>query len=147
MTRVRVFLTAALLSLCLAPAAVNAAPFTPELNFAYRLAVEHWGEPTGCITVDAEIVPDAFGKANEFRGWATMPAPGEQTNCILDIIRELAKPSYFGAACAVIFHEVGHLTGHDHSNDPHSIMYPEVTFAPSACSRAMLWLMNHERRF
>lgn len=132
----RILLIAGLALGLLAPAA-PAAPFTPNLNMAYRLAVAHWGEPN-CTSVDMEIVPN--GSLGDLRGEATIPT--EPQPCFLYLVRQLAQPSYFEMACAVTFHEVGHLTGHVHSSNPRSIMYPEVTFIPAPCERAMLWVMN-----
>jgi hypothetical protein len=141
MTRVRVFL--ALCVACLgfaAPAA--AAPFTPELRLAYGLAVQHWGIlPAGCSSLDRQIVPneelpDALAEASQ-------PEPGEVIPCFLYIRAELANPTNFIRACAVIRHEVGHLEGFGHSPDPRNIMYPQITLLPSECWRASLWLMNH----
>jgi hypothetical protein len=125
------------LALAFAPAA-HAAPFTPDMRLAYNLAVAYWGEPH-CTSVDMEIVPN--GSIGTLRGEASIPAEPEP--CFLYVIRELARPNYFALACAVEFHEVGHLTGHEHSSDPRSIMYPEVTFIPRPCNRTLIRVMNH----
>jgi hypothetical protein len=130
------------LAFCASPA--SAAPFTPSLDFAYELAVEHWGEPTNCLSIDAEIVPQSYADEQELEGWATIPTG--PTSCVLNIARKLASRQWFARACAVMFHEVGHLTGHEHSSNPRSIMYPEVVMIPSACWKADLWLINHPRR-
>ena len=130
----------------LLPATASAAPLSPTLNFAYELAARHWGaEPTGCVSIDKQIVDD--GAIGDFRGEATQPAPGEHAVCYLYVIRDLASPRDFGLACAVMFHEYGHLLGYGHSTDPHNIMYPEVMFIPLACTHATLAVMNHPRRF
>jgi hypothetical protein len=125
-----------------APAA--AAPFTPQMDYAYRLALQHWGaEPTGCTSIDFEIVDDMPDREGE----ATQPDPGERIPCHMYIGRKLASPPWFIRMCAVVRHEVGHLLGFGHSEDPRSIMYPEVTLLPAQCWTASLWLMNHPRRF
>lgn len=137
----------ALLSLCVslvlaAPAA--AAPFTPQMEFAYRLAVKHFGaEPTGCTSIDFQIVPDMPDREGE----ATMPAPGQHIPCHMYIGRKLASPRWFIRMCAVVRHETGHLLGFDHNSDPRSIMYDGVLLLPSECWRANLWLWNHPNRF
>lgn len=143
MTTRRILLFLALLGALVAPSSVQAAPLTPPLELAYKLAVKHWGEPEGCVSIDRQIVPN--GALGEHQGEATKPEPGEHLACYLHIIRELAAPRMWGRACAVMFHEVGHLNGFDHSADPRSLMYPTIPFVPSACWRTMLWLMNHPR--
>lgn len=124
----------------------DAAPFTPELSYAYELANEHWrGPPTGCTSIDFEIVPN--GSIGDFEGEASLPEPGEAPKpCFLSIIARDAQPSWFERACAVIRHEDGHLHGLHHSNDPTNIMFPSVTFVPSQCASAGLFLLNHPRR-
>lgn len=133
------------LAVCFAlatPAA--AAPFTPEMEYAYQLALQHWGaEPSGCTSIDFEIVDDMPGREGE----ATIPAPGQRIACHMWIGRKLASPSWFIRMCAVVRHETGHLLGFDHSADPRSSMYPGIVTIPSQCWRAGLWVMNHPRRF
>lgn len=140
---VAALLVAVLLGCFVAPA--NAAPITPRMQFAYELANEHWGgPPTNCSSLDFEIVPNgSLGGADEI-GRASIPVAVEP--CFLYLVRELAPGTAFQRMCAVVFHETGHLHGLGHSSNPRAIMYPEVTFIPSACSRAGLWLMNHPRR-
>lgn len=140
-----------MLLLFAATAHANAAPFPPRLLYAYELANEHWGgPPTGCSSVNLEVVPD--GSIGEDEGRATIPAPDETPQpCFMQIIQRDAQPNWFMRACAVIRHESGHLHGLDHTDAPGSIMNPAVTFVPSQCARAGLFLMNHpyypQRRF
>lgn len=129
---------------CVAPA--TAAPFTPQMQYAYELAVNHWGtEPTGCTSIDFEIVDDDTMPDRE--GEATQPQPGQHIPCHMYIRRYLAQPRMFIRMCAVVRHEVGHLLGFGHSEDPRSVMYPYVTIPPSECWTAGLYVMNHPRRF
>lgn len=127
-------------------APAQAAPFTSSLDYAYQLAERHWdAQPTQCVSVDREIVPG--GSLNSLSGEAFQPGAGYYGPCYVYIVSDLAVPSKFELACALIRHEYGHLLGYGHSTDPRNIMYPEVTFIPSQCQRGMLWMMNHPRRF
>jgi hypothetical protein len=121
----------------------DAAPFTPELSYAYELANEHWhGPPTGCTSIDFEIVPN--GSIGDFEGEASEPLPGEAPKpCFLYVIARDAAPNWFERACAIIRHEDGHLHGFGHSDDPNSIMFPDPQFVPSQCASAGLFLLNH----
>jgi hypothetical protein len=132
----------------LAAPVAHAAPFTPSLNYAYALALRHWGTtPPGCSSIEKRIVGDTELNGGEWIGEATIPAPGEVLSCHVYIVAELSTPNMFERACAAMRHEVGHLEGYGHSSDPHNIMYPAVTFIPSECDAAMLWTMNHPRLF
>lgn len=118
----------------------SAAPFTPELDRAYNVAVEFWHTaPSNCTSLDREIVPDAMMPEGA-EGWATIPA--RPTPCVLYIRRTLAAPRWFERACAVMIHEVGHLLGYQHSADPANVMYPEVVAIPGVCDRVGLRELN-----
>lgn len=145
MTRqLRSFIVAvlALLVLC-APA--RAAPFTPELERAYSVATRWWGEtPTECSSLDREIVADDE-MPEDTEGWATIPGD-EPVPCVLYIRRALAAPRSFERACAVTLHEVGHLLGYDHSDDPRNVMYPDLVAIPAVCFRLGLRELNRRER-
>jgi hypothetical protein len=125
-------------------APAHAAPFTPELDRAYNVAVGFWhASPVDCTTLDRQIVPVA-AMPEGAEGWATIPAqPGP---CVLYLSRTLAAPRWFERACAVLIHEVGHLLGFQHSADPANVMFPEVVAIPGTCWRAGLREVNRRDR-
>lgn len=137
-------LTASAAVLLALSAPARAAPFTPQLERAYAAAVQWWGEtPSNCTTLDREIVADAAMPEGS-EGWATIPV--KLTPCVLYLRRTLAAPRWFERACAVMVHEVGHLLGYQHSDDPASVMYPEVVAIPRRCSRLGLRELNRRER-
>jgi hypothetical protein len=134
--RFRILLLAATLLVAL-PATVRAAPFDASLNRAYKVAETYWeGGPLGCSTLDQQIVPednlegDPWAVATETRPTAE-PEP-----CVNYVSRRLARPRWFYTACAVEIHELGHLRGFGHSDDPASPMYAgNVLYIPGICIR------------
>lgn len=117
-----------------------AAPFTPSLERAYNVATHYWGgEPSGCTSIEKAIVPTLDGYYAE----ASQPEPGERIPCFLWVSRSLASPRAFGTACGVLVHEVGHLRGYGHSDDPTNVMFPDLVRLPEICWRAIEWRMNH----
>lgn len=122
----------------------SAAPFTPELERAYDTAVRFWHvEPSNCESLDREIVDDA-AMPEEAEGWATIA--NEPTPCILYLRRTLAKPIMWVRACGVLIHEVGHLLGFEHSDDPANVMYPALVKVPPLCFRVGLREENRRER-
>jgi hypothetical protein len=123
--------------------AASAAPFTPGMNFAFRISREHWGGFPNCTSIRREIVPD--GSLGDHQGEATLAI--EQGPCELEILREQARATEFEHMCALMIHEGGHLRGFDHSTDPRSIMFPEINFVPPVCMRAGERVLNHQFNF
>lgn len=116
--------------------AAGAEPFNAALESEYRAALQAWGvagEPIRCSSVDRSVVPMAELQAN---GRATQPEPGALVPCVLLIAAEV-RPCDL---TEVMLHEVGHLLGYSHSDNPASIMYNDASRQGYRC-----WLEGIER--
>lgn len=132
-------LAAALSTLAMGAGAATAAPFPARLNFAYELALDYWHQqPTGCGTLDKEIVPQGSlgnSEVGAISGRSThVPAgsPPGSIDCILWIDRAYAEPIIFDLLCAVMVHHVGHLLGNGYSSNPSDVMSPTIP-VPALC--------------
>ena len=83
-----------------------------------RLAEQWWGgqRPANCTSLSIEFDATVMTNAGA-AGEATEPERPEP--CIMRV----AHITYIPLMCQVVIHEYGHLLGHGHSPDPHSIMY------------------------
>jgi hypothetical protein len=133
--------TIVLIILVAVPTTAQAAPFPPRLNFAYSLATGYWGQtPQACASIDKQIVPPGSlgNPLSNFAisGRATQPAedaPPSSVDCILWIDRAYAEPIIFDLLCAVMVHNVGHLLGKGHSEDPRDVMHESIP-VPELCN-------------
>lgn len=133
-------LLAALVVLLLGNSA-SAQPFGPEQEAAYQEAVAYWGGSLpGCSSVTKEVLVVGAGEADEL-GRATTPLPGAQpVPCTIWVVS-------YAHGCALrdlMHHEVGHLTGRDHTDTPGDFMNPAS--APFCEARDRRWYRNMTKR-
>lgn len=125
-----VVITTVMLGL-LAPAA-SAAPFSPTLNFAYKIAVNHVGAPPLCTSIEQAVVPNSPGFLGESSGTPTEPGP-----CYMHAARVTAGMWDFGAACRLMYNELSELNGAGW----------HVPAMPIPCRDHLLWVWNHPNRW
>lgn len=86
--------------------------YWPHIGTALLIAAHVWGQPA-CGTPRV-VIQD---RDPTHDGWALS---GTCEIALTPRIRWSRDPAY---RCSMIVHEWGHLTGHEHSPDPESIMY------------------------
>jgi hypothetical protein len=128
MTKLILGAVAVVVAMLAVAAPATAAPFTPRLNVALQVAYDYWGGiPANCTSINRQIVPDGslarFNEGEATSGVATLATHPQP--CHLWVERRLASPVIFATTCAIMVHEVGHLHGYDHADDPADVMNPE----------------------
>jgi hypothetical protein len=135
-------LVCALLALVLLPAAAQAEISLPELpvpasdaltGTAHGLAVARWGgDPCGGqVTVTWAHMGAGINARSQWMS-TDVHNPATYTQCSvsynLDVDWDWPK------LCTVIEHELGHLAGHEHVDDPHDVMSPYYVYPSPECA-------------
>jgi hypothetical protein len=98
---------------------------------AAKTAARYWGG-SNCLHVTYRY-RDLPGQTIAQAEWySSALAPTHYLQCTITFDdRRLPYAAY----CAVVVHEFGHLDGHLHSRDPHSVMFPFLSdlLIPSEC--------------
>jgi pyruvate/2-oxoglutarate dehydrogenase complex dihydrolipoamide acyltransferase (E2) component len=100
---------------------------------AHALAVAHWGaEPcAGQVTVTWAHMGAGINARSTWMSY-DIHNPATYTQCAisynLDVDWDWPK------LCTVIEHELGHLAGHDHVDDPHDVMSPYYVYPTPECA-------------
>ena len=131
-----------LVALAILPAVAQADSGLPQVpvpasdaltTAAHALAVAHWGvEPcAGQVTVTwAHMGPGINARST----WMSYDIRNPATYSQCAISYNLDVDWDWPKLCTVIEHELGHLAGHDHVNDPHDVMSPYYVYPTPECA-------------
>jgi hypothetical protein len=133
-----------LVALALLPAAAQADVTLPQLpvpasdaltTAAHGLAVAHWGvDPCGGqVTVTWAHMGAGINARSQWMSY-DIHNPATYSQC--SITYNLDVDWDWPKLCTVIEHELGHLSGHDHVNDPHDVMSPYYVYPTPECAAA-----------
>jgi hypothetical protein len=133
------YLVCALLAIAMLPAAAQASASVPVpaadalTTTAHALAVARWGvDPCGGQVAVTWAHMGAGINARSTWMSVDIHNPATYSQCAisynLDIDWDWPK------LCTVIEHELGHLAGHEHVNDPHDVMSPYYVFPSAECA-------------
>jgi hypothetical protein len=131
-----------LVALALLPAAAQADVAPPQLpvpaadaltTAAHGLAVAHWGvDPCGGqVTVTWAHMGAGINARSQWMSY-DIHNPATYSQC--SITYNLDVDWDWPKLCTVIEHELGHLSGHDHVNDPHDVMSPYYVYPTPECA-------------
>jgi hypothetical protein len=138
------YLLLALLAIATLPAAAQAAAAVPVpvpasdalTTSAHALAVARWGvDPCGG-QVDVTWAHMGAG-INARSTWMSVDIHNASTYSQCSIAYNLDVDWDWPKLCTVIEHELGHLAGHEHVNDPHDAMSPYYVFPTPECAAAL----------
>lgn len=136
-----------------APAAADASAPSRATTLAMRVAAATFGTPCGGSPVSITWGDThRFAGDGQHGGWAGWTgADGRpqgdgptnlRTRCAIRIDGTFARRARrydwheWALYCSVIAHEVGHLTGHEHSENPWDVMAPDLQVSAPQCTRA-----------
>jgi hypothetical protein len=139
---VRRSLLCALLALAILPAAARADDELPAvpvpaadslMSTAHQLAVNRWGmDPCGGqVTVTWAHMGAGINAQSR---WMSTDVHDPSTYSSCSISYNLDVDWDWPKLCTVVEHELGHLSGHDHVNDPHDVMSPYYVYPTPECA-------------
>src|ERR1700750_2919980 len=136
------YLICALLAIALLPAVARADDGLPAvpvpaadtlMTTAHGLAVARWGmDPCGG---QVSVTWAHMGAGINARSqWMSIDAHDPSTYSQCTISYNLDVDWDWPKLCTVVEHELGHLSGHDHVNDPHDVMSPYYIYPSPECA-------------
>ena len=133
------YLVCALLAIAMLPAAAQAATTVPVpasdalTTSAHALAVAHWGADP-CSGQVAVTWAHMGAGINARSQWMSVDVHNPATYSQCSITYNLDVDWDWPKLCTVIEHELGHLAGHEHVNDPHDVMSPYYVYPSAECA-------------
>jgi hypothetical protein len=117
------------------PSAIGVPAAEPLMTTAHSLAVARWGvDPCGGqVTMAWTHMGDGINARSQ---WMSIDVHDATSYSECAITYNLDVDWDWPKLCTVIEHELGHLSGHDHVNDPHDVMSPYYVFPSAECSAA-----------
>jgi Matrixin len=131
-------LTCAALALALVPATaraeanVSVPAAQPLVATAQALAIARWGADPCGGQVAISWTHMGLG-INARSQWMSLDPKDPTTYSACAVAYNLDVEWDWPKLCTVIEHELGHLTGHDHVNDPHDVMSPYYIYPTPEC--------------
>lgn len=109
----------------------------PAVGRALDLAAQQWG--VRACRGEIDVLWENLGaRTNARAAWVTdrdrWADPAAYSDCEIDL--STAASWDWPKLCTVIVHEVGHLAGHGHSEDPFDVMFGEYVLPLPACAVA-----------
>jgi hypothetical protein len=115
------------------PPAIPVPAADAQMTTAHALAVARWGaEPCGGqVAMSWEHMGAGINARSQ---WMSVDIHDASTYSDCAITYNLDVDWDWPKLCTVVEHEMGHLTGHDHVNDPHDVMSPYYVYPAAECA-------------
>jgi hypothetical protein len=107
----------------------------PLMTTAHALAIARWGiDPCGGqVAVSWSHMGPGINARSQ---WMSLDAGDPTTYSDCAVSYNLDVSWDWSKLCTVIEHELGHLTGHEHVDDPHDVMSPYYVYPVPECAVA-----------
>jgi hypothetical protein len=117
------------------PAPIPVPAADSQMATAHSLGVAHWGvDPCGGqVAMSWEHMGTGINARSQ---WMSIDVHDASTYSDCSITYNLDVDWDWPKLCTVVEHELGHLSGHDHVDDPHDVMSPYYVYPSPECSPA-----------